>query len=164
VSGLNNKKLLDHIITGNRVRLGEEFKEQIKKICAKKVEEAKKAYSAKKYVVDEDSFGMSDPEYDETIDYREPALRKEENLEEAPRIKIIRIRIRRGKIQRRKRLSNVKGYTLRGGRLVRMSSAERRARKMGARKAVRKRKSKRSRTRMALKRSLRKRKALGLRA
>lgn len=86
----------------------------------------------------------------------------EETLNEAPRIKIIRLRIRNGKIQRRKKLSNVKGYTLRKGRMVRMSSSERRHRKLGARRARIKRRSKRSRTRMKLRRSLRRRKSMGL--
>ena len=85
----------------------------------------------------------------------------EETLEEA-RVKIVKARIRGGKIQRRKKVSNVAGMTLRGGKLQRMSPAERRRRKMGARKAVRKRKGKMTRILMKRQRSLRKRKALGL--
>lgn len=85
----------------------------------------------------------------------------EEQLDEA-RIKIVKARIRGGKIQRRKKVSNVPGMTLRGGKLQRMSPAERRRRKMGARKAKIKRKAKMSRAIMKRQRSLRKRKALGL--
>jgi hypothetical protein len=88
-------------------------------------------------------------------------LVKEESLEEA-RVKIIKARIRGGKIQRRKKVSNVAGMTLRGGKLQRMSAAERRRRKMGARRAKIKRKSKMNRALMKRQRSLRKRKALGL--
>ena len=88
-------------------------------------------------------------------------LVKEETLDEA-RIKIIKARIRGGKIQRRKKVSNVAGMTLRGGKLQRMSPAERRRRKMGARRAKIKRKSKMNRALMKRQRSLRKRKALGL--
>lgn len=85
----------------------------------------------------------------------------EEELTEA-RIKIIKARIRNGKIQRRKKVANVPGMTLRGGKLTRMSPAERRKRKMGARKAKVKRKTKMARTLMKRKRSLQKRKNLGL--
>ena len=88
-------------------------------------------------------------------------LVKEETLDEA-RIKIIKARIRGGKIQRRKKTSNVAGYRLQGGQLTRMSAAERRKRKLGARRAKIKRKSKMSRTLMKRRRSLMKRKAMGL--
>ena len=88
-------------------------------------------------------------------------LKEEEELDEA-RINLIRARIRGGKIQRRKRVSNVPGMTLRGGNLKRMSAAERRRRKMGARKGKMKRRAKLSRSLMKRKRSLQKRKSLGL--
>ena len=88
-------------------------------------------------------------------------LKEEEELDEA-RINLIRARVRGGKIQRRKRVSNVPGMTLRGGTLKRMSAAERRRRKMGARKGKMKRRAKLSRSLMKRKRSLQKRKSLGL--
>ena len=86
---------------------------------------------------------------------------EQETLLEAPRIKIVKLRIRGGKIQRRKRVSNVPGMTIRGGKLKRMSPTERRKRKMGARKAKIKRKAKMVRTLQKRKRSLLKRKRLG---
>lgn len=86
---------------------------------------------------------------------------EEEELDEA-RINIVKARVRGGKIQRRKRVSNVPGMTLRGGTLKRMSAAERRRRKMGARKGKAKRRAKLSRSLMKRKRSLQKRKSLGL--
>lgn len=85
----------------------------------------------------------------------------EEALFEA-RVKIIKARIRGGKVQRRKRVSNVPGMTLRGGKLVRMSPTERRKRRMGARKAKIKRRAKLARALQKRKRSLQKRKRLGL--
>lgn len=85
----------------------------------------------------------------------------EEELDEA-RINIVRARVRGGKVQRRKRVSNVPGMTLRGGTLKRMSAAERRRRKMGARRGKVKRRAKLSRSLMKRKRSLQKRKSLGL--
>lgn len=86
---------------------------------------------------------------------------EKEKLEEA-RIKIIKARIRGGKIQRRKKISNVPGMTIRGGKLQRMSPAERRRRKMGQRRGKIKRKAKMNRAIMKRQRSIRKRKALGL--
>lgn len=86
---------------------------------------------------------------------------KEETIDEA-RIKIVKARIRGGKIQRRKRVSNVPGMTLRGGSLKRMSAAERRHRKLGQRKGKLKRRAKMARTLMKRQRSLRKRKSLGI--
>lgn len=88
-------------------------------------------------------------------------LQKEEEQLEEQRIKIV-TRIRGGKIQRRKKLSNVAGMTLRGGKLTRMSPAERRRRKMGAKRGKVKRKAKMARTLMKRKRSLVRRKAMGL--
>lgn len=84
-----------------------------------------------------------------------------ENLDEQ-RINIVKARIRGGVIQRRKKVSNVPGMTMRGGQLTRMSAAERRRRKLGAKKAARK--SKMKKTQMLRKRrlSLMKRQRLGL--
>lgn len=86
---------------------------------------------------------------------------EKDQLDEA-RIRIIKARIRGGKIQRRKKVSNVPGMTLRSGKLQRMSPAERRRRKMGARRAKIKRRSGMNRALMKRQRSLRKRKALGI--
>jgi len=81
----------------------------------------------------------------------------EEYLAEAgPRIKRIRVRIRNGKVQRNVKKSGVKGYTLRGGKLVRMSAQEKLHRKRGARKGKIKRRAKLARALMKRKRSLRK--------
>ena len=86
----------------------------------------------------------------------------EEFLAEAgPRIKRIRVRIRNGKVQRNKKASGIKGYTLRGGRLVRMSTTERLHRKRGARRGKIKRRAKMARILMKRRRSLRKLMSLG---
>jgi hypothetical protein len=83
------------------------------------------------------------------------------SLDEA-RVKIIKARVRGGKVQRRKKVSNVKGYTLRGGKLTRMSNRERMKRKLAQRKGKLKRKAKMARALIKRKRSLRKRASLGL--
>ena len=84
------------------------------------------------------------------------------NVVKQGRTKIIKVRIRGGKVQRRKKFSAVKGFTLRGGRLVRMSAQEKLHRKRGARRAKIKRRSKKSQILRKRKMSLRKRKAYGL--
>ena len=76
--------------------------------------------------------------------------------------KIVRARVRGGKIQRKKKVSTRPGYTIRGGKLVRMSTKERQKRKMGARKGKVKRKAKAARAMIKRKRSMRKRQSLGV--
>ena len=78
------------------------------------------------------------------------------------RKKIVRARIRKGKIQRNKTFSNAPGWTIRGGKMVRMSSHERRNRLLGARTAKYKRATKLKQTIRKRKTSLTKRGTLGL--
>lgn len=87
----------------------------------------------------------------------------EANVIRMGRTKLIRLRVRGGKVQRRKKFSSAPGYTIRGGRLVRMSAIERMRRKRGARRAKVKIKTKRSQILRKRKISLRKRRAMGLR-
>jgi hypothetical protein len=84
------------------------------------------------------------------------------NVMKLGRTKVVKVRIRGGKVQRRRKVSAVKGFTLRGGKLVRMSPAERIRRKMGARKAKVKRRAKLARSLIKRRRSLMKRKSMGL--
>lgn len=86
----------------------------------------------------------------------------EGNITRMGRTKLIRVRIRGGKIQRRKKLSAVKGYTTRGGQLVRMSPTERRHRQMAARRSKFKRRAKLKQALRKRRMSLRKRSAMGL--
>lgn len=71
-------------------------------------------------------------------------------------------RVRGGQVQRRQKVASKPGYTVRGGKIVRMSAAERRARKMAQRKAARKRRGKSSQALRKRKITLRKRKSMGL--
>lgn len=84
------------------------------------------------------------------------------NVQKSGRTKLIRIRIRNGKIQRRKKVSAVKGYTFRGGKMIRMSAKERLDRRRGARKAKIKRRSKRAQILRKRRMSMRRRHSLGL--
>ena len=93
----------------------------------------------------------------------EEILDEASNVQRMGRTKMIRVRIRNGKVQRRVKKSAVKGVTMRGGKMVRRAARERRHRKMAARRAKFKRKSK---LRQAMRKravSIRKRKALGVR-
>jgi len=97
--------------------------------------------------------------YDEDVEFEEV---NEGNIQRMGRTKLIRVRFRGGKLQRRVKKSAVPGFTIRGGKLTRMSPQERRHRKMAARRSKFKRRSK---LRQALRKrqmSLRKRKAMGL--
>jgi hypothetical protein len=85
----------------------------------------------------------------------------EETLDEATRIGIVKLRVRGGKVQRRQKVSNVPGMTLRGGQLKRMSAAERRRRKLGAKRGARKTQMKRTQMLRKRKMSLMKRQRLG---
>ena len=86
----------------------------------------------------------------------------EANVQKMGRTKLIRMRFRGGKLQRRVKKSAVPGFTIRGGKLTRMSPQERRKRKLAARRSKFKRRAK---LRQALRKrqlTLRKRKAMGL--
>ena len=86
----------------------------------------------------------------------------EGNIQKMGRTKLVKIRIRGGKVQRRKKLSGVKGYTMRGGRMIRMSAQERRNRKVAARRSKFKRRAKLGQALRKRKMSLRRRGSLGL--
>ena len=83
-----------------------------------------------------------------------------------PKIRTIRMRLRRvnGKItvQRRKKVSGVSGYTLRGGTLRRISPQERLHRRIGARKAKIKRRAKAQRIALRRKITMNRRHSMGL--
>lgn len=78
------------------------------------------------------------------------------------RTQLIRRRIRRGKLQRNIRKSNVKGYTLKGKKLVRISTTQRLKMKRGARRGALKRRGKLMSSLRKRKLSLRKRKTMGI--
>lgn len=86
----------------------------------------------------------------------------EANVQKMGRKKLIKARVRGGKVQRRKVVSGVKGYTIRGGKLTRMTAAERLRRRISQRKGKMKRRAKMARSIIRRKRSLRKRKSLGI--
>lgn len=146
-------KLIEAIVHRNFDEANTLLEERINNIMKKTLFEMKKAYAAR----------LSAEGTLPSVEKLKRGLTEDdgEELSEA-RVKIIKARIRNGKIQRRKKVSNVSGFTLRGGKLTKMSPAERRKRKLGAKRAKIKRRAKMSRTLQKRKRSLMKRKALGI--
>jgi hypothetical protein len=136
-------RLVDCILSGNLEGAKELIENRLEEIANQKLDELKKEIAKEEY----ENMGI---ELDEA------------NVQKMGRTKLIRIRVRKGKVQRRTKLSAVPGYTIRGGRLVRMSTQERRKRKLGARKAKIKRRGKLSQILRKRRMSLRKRKAMGL--
>jgi hypothetical protein len=134
--------LLDCFLSGNLEEARKLIDERIKELFEQKLE------IIKGRVVKEES---------------EKLKLSEANVQKMGRTKLVRIRIRAGKVQRRKKFSSVPGYTIRGGKLVRMSAQERRHRKMGARRAKIKIRSKKNQILRKRTMSLRKRKAMGVR-
>ena len=136
-------RLVDAILSGNLVEARELFAERINQIFEEKLHNLKLRTVAEDY----------DPDL----------FLPEANIMRMGRTKLVRLRIRKGKVQRRKKFSAVKGYTIRGGRMVRMSSLERLHRKRGARRAKIKIKTKRNQILRKRRMSLRKRRAMGIR-
>ena len=129
---------------------------EMKKMCAARMEQNTHDERMKRLRTDV----LEDQDMDDKLN-KQNNMQEEEALDEA-RIAIIKARIRGGKIQRRKKVSNVPGMTLRGGKLTRMSPTERRNRKLGARKAARKERGKRAQILRKRKLSMMKRKRLGI--
>ena len=148
----STKKLIDSIILDDYNQANENLSESFVEILKDKLSEAKKIVAAK--------YGVA--ELAEAIESIEEENLDEANVTKMGRLKMIKARIRAGKVQRRVKKSAVKGMTFRGGKLVRMKPSVRRARKIGARRAKIKRRAKLARALMKRKRSLAKRKAIGL--
>jgi hypothetical protein len=96
-----------------------------------------------------------------SVENAKNSLSEEDELHEG-RIRVIKARMRNGKIQRRKKVSNVPGMKLIGGQLKRMTASERRARKLGAKKAARTGRGKRSQALRRRKMTLAKKSRLGI--
>jgi hypothetical protein len=136
-----SKLLQDKIVEAKEV-----LNQRIQDLVNEKLNQVKLRMAAEMY----DDFEVEEEELSEA------------NVQKMGRTKLIRVRFRAGKVQRRVKKSAVPGFTIRGGRLVRMTPQERRRRKMAARRSKFKRRSK---LRQALRKrtmTLRKRKAMGL--
>jgi len=149
----STKKLLESIISNDYNDANENLSDLFVEILRNKLVEAKKIVAAK--------YGVA--ELAEALESLEEEQIDESNITKMGRLKLIKARIRGGKVQRRIKKSAIAGLTLRAGKLIRMSPTEKRRRKMGARRAKIKRRAKLARSLQKRRRSLNKRKALGLR-
>jgi hypothetical protein len=167
------KPLIENIFNKDYKAANESLEEKFTQIMRVKLHEMKKSYAAK--MTEEEN--IEEEDVDESllkVGRRKPAtpvaranrtleesVDEEERLDENRRIKIVKLRIRKGKVQRRRRVSNVPGMTMRGGKLTRMKPAERRKRKWAARRTARKLKSKKVQILRKRRFSMLKRKRLG---
>ena len=141
-------RLIDAILSGNLVEARELFASRINEIFEERLDNLKLRIVAEDY----------DPDL-----FLPEAITSTRNVQKMGRTKLVRLRVRKGKVQRRKKFSTVKGYTIRGGRVVRMSPSERINRKRGARRAKIKIRTKHNQIMRKRNISLRKRRAMGLR-
>ena len=132
-------RFVSKLLSNNLVEARNELEDKLKKLVAEKLNQFKLRLTAEMYDVV-----------------------NEGNVLRMGRTKLVRVRIRKGKIQRRKKLSAVKGYTIRGGKMTRMMPLERRNRKMAARRSKFKRRAKLRQSLRKRRMSLRKRTAMGL--
>lgn len=138
------------LLSNNLVEARNELEVKIKDLIGEKLNQIKLRVAAEMFV----DTGI---EMDFVIEELSEA-----NVLRMGRSKLVRVRIRKGKVQRRTKLSAVKGYTIRGGQMVRMSPTERRHRMLGARRSKIKRRAKLKQALRKRRMSLRKRTAMGL--
>jgi hypothetical protein len=172
--------IVSFIIEKNYDRANELVSEKFRSLVELKILEMKKRLGAKRLVEldlsrEKSSVNVQDQRRDQISNFPaktdasstatgktdSPVTTIKKTVQEA-RINIIKVRIRNGKVQRRKKVSNVKGMRLSGTKLIRMSPAEKRRRKLGAKRGKIKRRAKLGRALMKRKRTLRKRKSMGL--
>lgn len=150
------KDFVTNILEGKLLESQENINNRINELLEQKLQQFKMQLAT-------EMFGDIWQEIEEDDElYEDDESISEANIQKMGRTKLVRVRVRNGKVQRRKKLSNVKGFTYRGGKLVRMSPMERRNRKMAARRVKIKLRSKRSQILRKRKMSLRRRKAMGL--
>lgn len=140
------KDFVSKLLQNKIVEAKEVLNQRIQDLVNERVNQVKLRIAAEMY----DDFEVEEEEISEA------------NVQKMGRTQLIRVRFRKGKIQRRVKKSAVPGFTIRGGRLVRMSPQERRHRKMAARRSKFKRRSKLRQSLRKRQMSLRKRKAMGL--
>ena len=140
--------LVEAILSGDLVLARELLANRINEIFEEKLEHHKLRLAAEEY----------DPDL-----FLPENISPSRNVQKMGRTKLVRLRVRKGKVQKRKKFSTVKGYTIRGGRVVRMSPSERIHRNRPARRAKIKIRTKHNQILRKRRISLRKRRAIGLR-
>jgi hypothetical protein len=94
--------------------------------------------------------------------YLDESTEQRANVQKVGRARIIKFRVRKGVVQRRKKFSAVKGWTIRHGQLTRMMPAERRNRRIGSLRSKAKRRAELPKTLRKRRISIRKRRSVGL--
>jgi len=133
--------IVKNILTGNLSEALEKIEDKLFLSAQRKLTEVRKMIPAADFLPEEEEILIA--------------------LDES-RFRIVRARVRHGKILRRHKEATRKGFTMRGGKVTKMMPRERRNRKLAQRKAAKKRRGKLSRSRMNMKKALRKRRAMGL--
>jgi len=156
-------RLVEEILNKNYEMANDALSEQFRTILERKMCEMKKMVAAEMYSqTDEKLKSVSKLYRGVNEEENEKEDKEDSSLDEQARTSIIRARIRGGAVQRRQKVSNVPGMVIRGGKLQRMSAAERRRRKLGAMRAKLKTRSKQVQIQRNRKLSLMKRKRLGI--
>lgn len=112
-------KLVENILAGNYKKAGEIFNKKARKLVEQKLNQLAESVVSELY----------------------GSLDESHNVQKLGRVKFVRARVRHGEVQRKKKFSNVSGYTIRSGRLRRLSSQEKQHRKIAATRAKSKRKA-----------------------
>lgn len=110
-------KLVENILAGNYAKAQEIFNKKATKLVEKKLNQLAESIVSELY-------GNLDESH---------------NVQKLGRVKFVRARVRQGQVQRKKKFSNVSGYTIRSGRLRRISSQEKQHRKIAAKRSKSKR-------------------------
>ena len=137
--------IVENILNKNYVEAKKHIIERMQSIIDQKIIVLKKIVA--------ENLMEKEPE-DEVLD--------EANVMRQGRVKLIKIRIRAGKVQRRVKKSAIKGFSFRGGKLKRISISQRMHMKRGQKRGALKRRAKMARSIMKRKRSIRKLKSLGV--
>lgn len=112
---------------------------------------------------DKDEFDSQDQRVAVCFSQWERKYEEAEEDEELDEASFKRVnRIRGGKVQRKKKVATKPGYTVRGGKVVKMKASERLKRSRAQKKGARKRKAKKAVSNRKRAKSLKKRKARGL--
>jgi hypothetical protein len=135
--------IVDAILSGNIVKARELIENKVDQLIVEKLDERKLQLAELLFIED--------------------TSLEEGNFYHQGRSKVIRVRVRGGKIQRGKKQATLKGHTIRKGKLVKMTPLEIRNRQLGSRQSAIKRRSKMNQIMRSRKISLRKRGAHGLR-
>jgi hypothetical protein len=144
------KEIINLILEGKLI----EAKEKLDGYINQKIQER---IFDKKLDILEEVYGIEDYEIE-----IEPLSEKRNVTQRVGQAKIVRVRVRGGQIQKGKKFAASKGYTIRNGKIVRMSPQEIQKRKAGARKAKMKRRSTMQQALRKRRLSLKRRKVIGI--